>query len=103
MRLAAIILLGLVLSSSSWTVRAQETIDISKITCDQWMGYKITDPHDIAMWLNGFYHSKRNDTIIEVQEFQANIRKLEDYCISHPERRIMQVVEEWFKVAKKTK
>jgi acid stress chaperone HdeB len=103
MRLAAVVLLGLVLfSSSSWTVWAQETIDISKITCDQWMGYKITDPHDIAMWLHGFYHGKRNNTIIEVQEFQANIRKLEGYCISHPERRIMQVVEEWLKVAKKT-
>jgi acid stress chaperone HdeB len=102
MRVAPIILLGLVLFSSSRTVRAQETIDISKITCDQWMGYKVTDPHDIAMWLSGYYHSKQNNTIIEVQEFQANVRKLQDYCISHPERRIMQAVEEWLKVAKKT-
>jgi acid stress chaperone HdeB len=102
MRSAAIILSGLVLLSSSWTVRAQETIDISKITCDQWLGDRITDPHDIAMWLHGFYHGKRNNTIIEVQEFQANITQLEHYCIDHPERRIMQVIEEWLKVAKKT-
>ena len=44
MRIAAVILLGLVLFSSG-SVLAQETIDISKITCAQWMDYKITDPH----------------------------------------------------------
>jgi acid stress chaperone HdeB len=99
-RSAAIILVGLALFSSS-TARAQETIDVSKITCDQWMATTVADPHDLAMWLSGFYHSKRNNTIIEVQEFQAHIKKLQRYCIDHPERHIMQAVEDLFKVAKK--
>jgi hypothetical protein len=101
MRPAAIILLALVLFFSSRTARAQETIDVAKITCDQWMATTVADPHDLAMWLSGFYHSKRNNTIIEVQEFQAHVKKLQRYCIDHPERHIMQAVEEVLKVAKK--
>jgi hypothetical protein len=29
--------------------RAQVTIDVSKITCDQFNGYKVTNPKNIAM------------------------------------------------------
>lgn len=31
--------------------RAQVTIDVSKITCNQYLGFKVADPRDIANWL----------------------------------------------------
>ena len=30
-------------------VRAQVTVDVSKITCDQFNGYKVTNPKNIAI------------------------------------------------------
>jgi acid stress chaperone HdeB len=38
---------------------AQVTIDVSKITCDQYVGFKVADPKDIATWLSGYYHGNR--------------------------------------------
>jgi hypothetical protein len=37
---------------------AQVTIDVAKITCDQFTLYKVTDPQNIAMWLSGYYHGR---------------------------------------------
>src|SRR5262249_37731085 len=34
--------------------RAQVTIDVSKITCQQYVLFTVADPRDIAMWLSGY-------------------------------------------------
>jgi acid stress chaperone HdeB len=33
---------------------AQVSLDVSKITCDQFSRYTITDPKNIALWLSGY-------------------------------------------------
>jgi HdeA/HdeB family len=43
---------------------AQVTIDVSKITCEQYILYTVANPHDIAVWLSGYYNGKRNNTVI---------------------------------------
>src|SRR5262245_52207297 len=75
------------------TARAQVTVDVSKITCDQFTGFKVTDPRDIAIWLSGYYSGKRGSTIIDTQALKANERKLQDYCIRNPQVLVMQAVE----------
>jgi hypothetical protein len=41
------------------------TLDVSKISCEQFSGYKITDPQKIAIWLSGYYHGKQGSTILD--------------------------------------
>ena len=50
--------------ASAQPVGAQVTVDLSKVTCNQWVGYKITNPQNIALWLSGFQHGKRGDTVV---------------------------------------
>jgi len=45
-------------------VRAQVTLDLSKVTCEQYVGYKITDPKNISIWLSGYFNGKRGNTIV---------------------------------------
>jgi len=73
--------------------RAQVTLDVSKITCDQFTGYKITNPDNIAMWLSGYYNGKRGNTILDTQGLAANSKKLRDYCIQNPQIPVMRAVE----------
>ncbi|MGA7327115.1 MAG: HdeA/HdeB family chaperone [Rhodomicrobium sp.] len=102
MKLAAIILPVVVSSSfASLAARAQESIDVAKITCDQYLGNEVIGPDKIAIWLSGYYNAKRGNTIVEVQEFQANVKKLEEYCFHHKQIRVMQAAEEALKLAKK--
>jgi acid stress chaperone HdeB len=73
--------------------RAQVTVDVAKITCDQFTGYKITNPQNIAIWLSGYHSGKRGSTLIDTQGLAANAKKLQDYCIRNPQVPVMQAVE----------
>jgi len=66
------------------TAQAQVSIDVAKITCDQFAAYRITDPHNIAIWLSGYYNGKRDNTVIDTQVLNENYTKLRDICITNP-------------------
>jgi acid stress chaperone HdeB len=75
-------------------VRAQVTIDMSKITCKQWVDREVGDPRDIAIWLSGYYHGKRGETTVDNVKFANEYAKeVRDYCIRNPETLVMQTVE----------
>ena len=91
-----IIISGVILAGTCLTAQAQMTLDVSKITCDQFVGYKITNPRNIALWLSGYYNGKRGNTIIDTQELEENSQKLQDYCRLNPKMPVMQAVEAVF-------
>ena len=78
------------------TAQAQVTLDVSKITCDQFTGYKITNPQNIAIWLSGYYNGKRGSAVLDTQKLIANAKTLRKYCIRNPETLVMQAVETLF-------
>ena len=85
----SLILFCLIISAA----QAQVTIDVSKITCEQFRGYAITDPNNIALWLSGYYNGQRGNTIVNVQVFKENLEKVKNYCITNPKVTVMQAVE----------
>jgi hypothetical protein len=75
---------------------AQVTIDMAKITCNQLTLEKITEPQNIALWLSGYYHAKRNNTLVDTQGLAANAQKIRQYCLHKPDVTVMQAVEAVF-------
>jgi acid stress chaperone HdeB len=76
------------------TMQAQETLDIAKITCDQFVLEKLATPsRDIVMWLSGYYHGKHNNTIVQPQTLQQNEYKVYSYCSRHRDTTVMDAVE----------
>jgi hypothetical protein len=45
--------------------QAQGTVDVSKITCEDYFMDKITFSQYVVVWLNGYFNGKRSNTIIE--------------------------------------
>jgi acid stress chaperone HdeB len=78
------------------TARTQVTLDVSKITCEQLRSYRITRPENIAIWLSGYYHGKRDSTTLDTQALVANARKLQTYCGRNPQTLVIQAVETLF-------
>ena len=74
------IFLALLLSASS-PLSAQVLIDVAKINCNQFATYKIAHPDRIAIWLNGYFHGKRGDLIVDTQELAGNTDKVQEYCL----------------------
>ena len=63
------------------TAQAQTTIDVAKITCEQFVTAKVASPENIAIWLSGYYHGKRGSTIIDLEQLKEQPRKIETYCL----------------------
>jgi acid stress chaperone HdeB len=73
--------------------RAQVTIDVSKITCDQFLSFSIADPEKIALWISGYYHGTRNNTILDTETLKDNLQKVKSYCIVNGKVPVMQAVD----------
>ncbi len=80
---------GLLTSAAS----AQVTVDVGKITCNQFALFKVSDPDTIAVWLHGYYSGKRGNTVVEVEQLKANAKKLRDYCLQNPDTNLLEAVE----------
>ena len=75
------------------TASAQVTIDVGKITCNQFALYKVSDPDTIAVWLHGYYSGKQGNTVVEVEKLKANVKKLRDYCLQNPDANLLDAVD----------
>lgn len=72
---------------------AQIMIDVSRITCDQFLNDTITVPDNIAYWLGGYYDARLGNTEFDVDVLKHNVGKLEEYCESHKSVTVMTAVE----------
>jgi acid stress chaperone HdeB len=45
------------------------------------------------MWLSGYFHGKRGDTMIDTQKLIADADAVENYCFKNPEALLMPSVE----------
>ena len=81
--------------------QAQITVDVAKITCDQLTGFDVKDPRDTAIWLSGYYHGKRGNAVLDIQEFQRDSRKLWNHCIRNPKISVMNAIETLFEPDKR--
>jgi len=89
--------LGLILALAKVPLaQAQVTLEVSKITCEQYNAYKVTNPQNIAIWVNGYYHGKRGDVTLDTQRLVENARKLRDYCRRNRQTLVMEAVETLF-------
>ena len=74
---------GLVLSLIAFataSAQAQVIVDVSKITCDQYVHAKITTPNLLAAWMSGYYNAKRNNKVIDLETLEDNVSKVQNYC-----------------------
>ena len=72
---------------------AQETIDVAKITCNQFMFGNIADSRTISLWLFGYYDGELKNTLIDVASMQNNSRELVRYCMDHSDALVMDAAK----------
>lgn len=91
MKKPVLVALALVLPGSA--VQAQVTVDVARITCGQFVTYKVADPKLIAVWLDGYHHGRQGSTIVEPQWLEESEEKVREYCLKHESEPLMQAVE----------
>jgi acid stress chaperone HdeB len=88
----AILVFAVILAANTGT-QAQVMLDLSKVTCDQFVKYQVANPKFIAMWLSGYFHGKRGSAMIDTQKLIADADAVEDYCFKNPQAPLMPAVE----------
>ena len=48
---------------------------------------------DVVLWLSGYYHGKRNSTIIQPQTMKENEERVNSYCYQHGEATVMDAAK----------
>ena len=75
-----LVILGLAFAFALETTpeaQAEVTLDVSKLTCEQFLGYKLTTSEKIATWLSGYHNGKRGNTSLGVHGLIANAKSCE--------------------------
>jgi hypothetical protein len=85
------------LALASAPALAQTTVDVAKITCEQYVTFKVTDPRNIGIWLSGYYHAKRGSTVVDIQQLEQNAQKVTDFCRANYPVPVMEAVEKALK------
>ena len=75
------------------TAQAQVTVDITKITCRQFLIGRVVSAKSIAIWFNGYYNGKRGATMIDLGTLRPNAEKVRDYCALNQDETVMKAVE----------
>ena len=73
-------LVAILALAGSRSIHAQVTIDVTKVTCDQFVHHKISEPRLIAAWLSGYYNARRNNRVLDLQTFEENMSKVTNFC-----------------------
>ena len=69
-------------------------IDLSTLTCKQFIEGSKDDIGTILTWLDGWYKGDEDEAIIDTDVFVANAKKFGSYCAAHPTISIVNAAEE---------
>jgi acid stress chaperone HdeB len=76
------------------------TIDVSKITCKEFMFATVTTPDNIAYWLSGYYNGERGNTVLDITTLRDYVYKVEQYCLQNQDTTVMKAAETILNVSK---
>jgi acid stress chaperone HdeB len=87
---------GLLMLLFATTANAQLTLDITKVTCRQFLTGSVVPRKSMILWLSGYYHGKRAATTVDIGTIEPNASKLDDYCGGHQDEMVMKAIETVF-------
>ncbi len=86
-------LLLLAITLASQEAAAQVTIDVSKITCEQYLNQSIAQTRSINLWVSGFYAGLRNKPLVDTQLLDRNAVAISNFCESNRSMKLLEAVE----------
>ncbi len=83
--LAALILPG--------AVRAQATLDMTKITCANYLAMSPDQARIFSAWMSGWYNHKFGYITVGYQDYARNVASVGQWCAGNPQATIMAALD----------
>jgi len=84
---------GLLLLAPALPARAQVVVDMSRITCKQFMDYSFDKQEVIGAWMSGYFNASLNRKVLDITRYQANSKRVSNYCKKHKKDSLMAVIQ----------
>ena len=73
---------------------AADKIDMSTITCQQFLASGEKDIEVMLVWMHGYLAGQSEYTLLDFAEFEQGSKDLAEYCSQNPETSLMNAVQE---------
>jgi acid stress chaperone HdeB len=73
--------------------KAQVVLDMSQITCGQYLDAAKDDQAFIASWLSGYFHAEFNNAELNLRAAKHNYDIIKRHCESHKKEMVMTTIK----------
>jgi HdeA/HdeB family len=93
---ARLVMAVVVLGGLAVDAAAQETIDLGRTTCTQFLAMSREQSMIIVGWLHGYFLDEHAPPIVDFGKLNAGSLKMIERCQSHPDEDVMSAAEAAF-------
>jgi len=69
--------------------KAQVTIDMSSIRCEQYLAMPPDQARDFSAWMSGYFKYKIGEAWVDLAAYQKNVVNVTAWCTHHPKDTVM--------------
>ena len=73
---------------------SSQKLDLTKVTCKQFLDSGERTMSMILMWLTGFFTDEDDTPIVDFDKLKTDANKIGDYCRKNPNTALMTAAEE---------
>jgi acid stress chaperone HdeB len=92
-RHAFITVSAMIVAGWNLPAKAQVVLEMSMITCGQYMGQDRETQDTIAAWMSGYFNAANGVNMLNVARFQRNRKAVEHYCKTHKAETLMSAIQ----------
>jgi acid stress chaperone HdeB len=86
--------MGLLALSATYPAGAQVILDMSLITCEQYLEYDPARKEMVAAWMSGYFNASINQPVVSLERFEYNKHVVTDYCREHRRESLMSAIRQ---------
>ena len=81
--------LTLAAAMASAVAHAQVTIDMSRVTCAQYLAMPPAQSADFSAWMSGWFNQKNGYVFVDLNAYARNVANVKSWCASNPAQTVM--------------
>jgi hypothetical protein len=88
--------LAVLAASFSTAARAQVTIDMSKVTCANYLAMTPDQSRTFSAWMSGWFNHRWGYVSVGLNDFARNVASVKQWCTTNPQQSVMAGLERSF-------
>jgi acid stress chaperone HdeB len=78
---------------ASTDARSQAVIDMTMITCKQYLESDRDRQDIVASWMSGYFNAARNNAVLDTSRFEKNKATVTNYCKRNRAETLMSAIQ----------